>query len=295
MQQKEKELKLKMEGDLAQREQGDLVQKNEALFALEFLRLKEKLKSFPTGTISRKHRKSGDEYYWQFADQGKRKEKYIRKADVPQVLAQLEERKRVKKRLRDLKNQLRAMPAPQKRRYRAAIALAQEWDILHTLEHEKQVERDEAMLPNGMHPPAEIFMNGVHTRSRAEQMCLNLSALFDLKVQYEPPFQTFERHVRGAPPYIADFLITTPSGKHFYWEHLGRLDDPEYKRHQRRKLKEYRREGYIRGKNLIVTTSGSHVNEQRILWELIFAGALDPCVVRRKMHRLAKQITKWQG
>ena len=68
------------------------------------------------------------------------------------------------------------------------------------------------------------------------------------------PFHYEEKLVLGRGIMYPDFTIRHPkSGKVFYWEHFGMMEDPEYVREAARKIKRYSLNGIIPGINLITT------------------------------------------
>jgi len=53
---------------------------------------------------------------------------------------------------------------------------------------------------------------------------------------------------------VPDFtIIRKRDGRIIYWEHLGMMDDMEYRRGNKRKLEEYEKAGIVPWDNLIVT------------------------------------------
>lgn len=68
-------------------------------------RMKERIAGLPAGYLSKKNIRGKIQYYRQWRENGKVKSKYVREADIEQVSAQIEERKRLKKRLKELEKQ----------------------------------------------------------------------------------------------------------------------------------------------------------------------------------------------
>ncbi len=91
------------------------------------------------------------------------------------------------------------------------------------------------------------------------------NALHDegIPYKYEHPFKA----VNGKT-YRPDFYVRNPNtGKVYYWEHFGIMDDPEYVRNSfMHKIKIYGESGLIPGYNLIVTFSSKEheLTEQEI-------------------------------
>ncbi|MBR5315946.1 MAG: hypothetical protein IKU44_04060 [Firmicutes bacterium] len=94
---------------------------------------------------------------------------------------------------------------------------------------------------------------GEMVRSKSEQIILNaLTAYSQFVTHYEEEF-LYREGVDGLERVFPDFTIILPNGKRIIWEHLGRLDDPEYCRRTALKLCLYQRNGYVVGDNLILT------------------------------------------
>ena len=93
---------------------------------------------------------------------------------------------------------------------------------------------------------------GEFVRSKSEQIILNTLYPFELIVHYEEEF-LYEYGVEGIGRVFPDFTIILPNGKRIIWEHLGRLDSPEYCYKVALKLNLYQKNGYILGNNLIFT------------------------------------------
>ena len=94
--------------------------------------------------------------------------------------------------------------------------------------------------------------SGELVRSKSEQIILNTLYAYPLVVHYEEEF-FYTNCVPGIKRCYPDFTIILPDGSRIIWEHFGRLDDPEYCRRAAVKLNLYQQNGYVIGKNLIVT------------------------------------------
>ncbi len=68
-------------------------------------RLRERIDELPAGYISKKNIKGKIQYYRQWRENGKLKSKYIRDEEQGQLSEQIEERKRLEKRLKELEKQ----------------------------------------------------------------------------------------------------------------------------------------------------------------------------------------------
>ncbi len=94
--------------------------------------------------------------------------------------------------------------------------------------------------------------SGEMVRSKSEQIIMNTLYTYPLVVHYEEEF-LYKTGVPGINRCYPDFTIILPDGSRIIWEHLGRLDDPEYCRRTAVKLNLYQQNGYVIGKNLILT------------------------------------------
>ncbi len=90
---------------------------------------------------------------------------------------------------------------------------------------------------------------GIISDSKSE---LLISQQFDKhKLVYLPHFSLL---LKGYGQVIADFkILNKRTRKEYYWEHLGLMDNPQYKAHNIPKINAYILNGYIPGRNLILT------------------------------------------
>ncbi len=91
-------------------------------------------------------------------------------------------------------------------------------------------------------------VGGLMVRSKSEAFIANELSARGIPFRYECLLE-----IDGAA-YYPDFTIIHPiSNEKFYWEHLGLMDDAEYREKAKRKLVNYTRAGVIPGINLIIT------------------------------------------
>ena len=102
------------------------------------------------------------------------------------------------------------------------------------------VARPEIGLP---HPERLIHRtkNGDLVRSKSEVIVANILIDLGISYEYEKPL-----HSKSDPKdfRLPDFTIKY-EGEEFYWEHLGMIKDPEYRKEWERKRKWYEENGYI--------------------------------------------------
>lgn len=103
---------------------------------------------------------------------------------------------------------------------------------------------------NPYHPEHLIHKSasGNVFRSKSEAMIETFLLQHGLFFHYEEELQL------GEATYYPDFKIPHPqTGKNMYWEHVGRVDDPDYLNRFLSKLRDYISNGMIPGVNLILT------------------------------------------
>ena len=67
-----------------------------------------------------------------------------------------------------------------------------------------------------------------------------------------------------------DFLVADEdTGEKWYWEHLGMMDDPGYRKKNEDKLALYKKHGIEEGKNLIVTYDKEGALDSQLVDQII--------------------------
>ena len=90
---------------------------------------------------------------------------------------------------------------------------------------------------------------GMRFRSKSEALSSNRYDIRGIPYRYEEPL-----FLEGFGMVYPDFkLLNVRYRKEFLHEHLGKMDDPEYAEENVRKIKAYQYNGWILGKNLIIT------------------------------------------
>lgn len=100
------------------------------------------------------------------------------------------------------------------------------------------------------HPENLIYKNisGNTLRSKSEMMIDLCLYMHKIPYQYECPLQL------GTATLYPDFTLRHPeTGKYFYWEHFGLMDNPKYIDTTFSKLRLYTCQGIIPGIQLITT------------------------------------------
>ena len=94
----------------------------------------------------------------------------------------------------------------------------------------------------------EPAVSGCKVRSKSEVMIASVLYERGLPFRYEEPL-----HLRGRV-FFPDFTLRSPESGRFYWyEHFGMMDDPGYARKAWNKLAFYSENGLLPSVNLIVT------------------------------------------
>ena len=88
---------------------------------------------------------------------------------------------------------------------------------------------------------------GHYVRSKSECIIANALLSYGITYRYEYPIEI------DGEKYLPDFLIYKANGQLIIWEHLGMLDDEEYRKRAAVKISNYIKAGFIPGVNLIIT------------------------------------------
>lgn len=103
--------------------------------------------------------------------------------------------------------------------------------------------------------------NGEIVRSKSELIIADRLTEKGVPYYYERPFTMFDVEQGGYFAWYPDFLVLNRrTGRQYYWEHFGLLDDADYCAGCQFKLEEYAKNGLFQGKNLIVTAESSKHN-----------------------------------
>ena len=113
--------------------------------------------------------------------------------------------------------------------------------------------------PYAGEPPDHQTLSGHMVRSKSEELIANALLKHGQAFHYEKPLLLKSAGEAGiARRVYPDFSILRKRDLvEVYWEHFGRMDDPEYAEKAVRKIQAYIRAGFIPGKNLIITCETS--------------------------------------
>lgn len=105
----------------------------------------------------------------------------------------------------------------------------------------------------------EFFsMNGERLRSKSELIIADELYKYNVPYRYEMPLILNDRgrEITIRPDFT---IINRSNGKKYIYEHLGMMDNPDYVEKNMRKLDLYEKNGFLLGKNLIITRETSDV------------------------------------
>ena len=188
---------------------------------------------------------------------------YVRRRDESQVLAEYGERQKWRQERKELQQQLMSLSPAERREVRQQMKLYQELG-LEKLPLDKDVSFDGTVLD-----------------SRAEIILYEFLRNLGLKAEHNRPV---DPHPYS---YLPDFTFTL-NGKRMYLEHMGKLEDPQYRRKQIEKIKNYKTYDIRLGENLIITSSNRHFQAPRILWQLVIRGVLSASKARKLIRKNKK-------
>lgn len=128
-------------------------------------------------------------------------------------------------------------------------------------------EKDEGVIRLFEKKPVKeykyITQNGEHVRSKSELIIADRLKAAGVSYYYEDPLilADEDKTKEAITPCLywhPDFRVqNVRTGKQYYWEHFGMLDNPEYCDSCQNKLEIYAKYGYFPGENLIITTESS--------------------------------------
>ena len=94
-----------------------------------------------------------------------------------------------------------------------------------------------------------VTANGVKVRSKSELIIANMLEQKGIPYRYEYPLM-----LKGAGTVRPDFMcLNIRTGKEYVWEHFGMMDNIAYATKNINKIQTYEQNGYLAGKNMIMT------------------------------------------
>ena len=233
--------------------------------------LRERADKAPEGTLCIRHRDTFNEYYHQLPVEKNSGEKpiwmrsYLSKGEMD-VIKALAQKSYETELLRAAEKQYAAMEA---------FLKDYDPDALKSVCEKLPLERKElinAIIPDDEmfvklweaeeYPPSEFGPNdpefytkkGERVRSKSEIIIADLLRERKVPYRYEKPHEIRKGEKLWRPDFT---VLNVRERKEIIFEHLGRMDDPDYVRKNMRKFSEYLRNGYYPGENLVFTIESS--------------------------------------
>ena len=218
----------------------------------------KEIRKSPPGTVEvRKHGNSVQFYYRN--NSPKKNGEYIRAADRPRAIALVNKRylSRIVEEARKQKKAIDVFlstydPDAFEKIYDKEGAIRQSLITPIALPDKEFLEAWEAEEYQGkaFREDAPVFYTQRHERVRSKSEVLIADALFHAKIpyRYECPLRL------GSQIVYPDFTaLRVHERKLVFWEHLGMIDDPEYRNTALWKIRQYEENGIFPGDNLILT------------------------------------------
>lgn len=121
------------------------------------------------------------------------------------------------------------------------------------LEEWKAREYKGKEFPEGV--PVILTEKGERVRSKSEKIMADYFYRNGIEYKYECPI-----YLKGMGTVYPDFtFLSAKTGEEIYWEHAGRMDDPEYARNAIRKINAYENSNIYPGEKLILTYETSQM------------------------------------
>lgn len=241
---------------------NDLHERNEALTAFGS-EASEKIVNVPEGKL-RIACNSGKYRYYKITDAKDTRGKYITKENIDEA-KELAEKDYLQKLLRAIDKETKAIEKALSILKKCNTNMAAE-DIFSSLgearqeiikpviinnqEYAKRWE-EESYNTNDFRPEEKVYSTkkGDMVRSKSEAMLADM--YYDLGIPYR--YEAELRLKNGKRVYPDFTLLDTSSRQEIYHEHMGLMDNEEYRIHNLQKIEEYRNNDIFVGKNLIIT------------------------------------------
>ena len=111
-------------------------------------------------------------------------------------------------------------------------------------------------------------VRGESVRSKSEVLIADALTRHNIPYRYEYPVELRRTsNASSTVTFYPDFLcLNVRTRTEFYWEHFGRMDDPEYSNNAAGKLRLYTENGILAGRNFILTmeTAASPLSTRQV-------------------------------
>ena len=204
---------------------------------------KEQLEDLPAGSISVEKR--GEHKYLHYNNAGRSSHLSMRRPDDISLARKLRRKQFLKKSIRILSNDIAVLSKALDKLLdydpkSISDSLSSGYSIIPSRENE---------VLSGFDPHTHDFYN---FRSKSEEIIALILEANGLLYAYETQL------IAAGKSYKPDFIIFDPrTNTMVIWEHLGLLDKDDYYRKNIQKLMDYWAEGYILGRNLIISCETS--------------------------------------
>ncbi len=234
-------------------------------------------KKLPQGRLRINNNKGVVEYY-QITEKNDTRGKYLKKGDKELIrkLAQGEyidkQLKSAKCELKDIEKTVKSLKRIKRTLYRAdnvySSMIPERKKLVAPIlisEHEyvDNWEKEEYKR-NEYRPEEKVYSTkkGDMVRSKSEVLLADMYYELGIPYRYEAEL----RFNNGKAIYPDFTVLDVANRREIYHEHMGLLDDEEYRYHNLRKIEEYRKNDIFAGKNLFITheSSGCPLNIREI-------------------------------
>ena len=125
--------------------------------------------------------------------------------------------------------------------------------------NERELERwTRTIKKKNSFPTPNKTVNGEYVKSKSETIIADRLERAGVPYHYEPKIALAELEIGEIFQWNPDFkVLNLRTGKEYFWEHFGRIDDPEYFSTCQMKLRLYAQNGLFMGDNLIITMESS--------------------------------------
>lgn len=217
------------------------------------------LKKAPEGSLVLS-KSNGVTQYFHKTKSKEKKGKYIPKKEEKLIrgLAQKDYDQKflkiVDKQIKQIESILKNFPQTDPKDIFSSLSeVRRKWIIPHAISDEEYAKQWGRVKYEGKNyakeVPIHVTDRGERVRSKSEKMIADKLNTMGIPYRYEYPL-----YLRTFGTVYPDFtLLDTKKREEIYFEHFGRMSDPEYSEKAVLKIQEYARNGIYLGKNLIVT------------------------------------------
>ncbi len=239
---------------------GDFVnqlKQRQTVLLNEIKKRQERLKNAPDGELYILRKKDSCQYYKR--EKSQKRGTYIKKEDKDLILALAQKKynktfikkaqKEIKHIKRFLENYSESISDIYSKLPREVQSMVQPVDMSDEDYANKWQSEEYKRKPIDESVAEHITIRGERVRSKSEELIANTLHRMGIPYKYECPIVLYNREVIHP-----DFtILDAKTRKIFYYEHLGKMEDPKYVMRNIHRLKDYEQSGIILGKNLIIS------------------------------------------